>query len=276
MNEYKTIIEERPYNLNPYNINVSGKLQIKNDYVFGFSKDSYISIPYILKSGFNKFLAKISFKRLMSTQQTLLSSSDEKNGFKSIFISRDNKLYYGDKFILDSINKSKEYNISFLFENKSLIVMIENERYEIDNIESFENVIFNIGKGDDRFSSYNLSKTFFKVDDKVVWFGGLNTLTLNNSIINLGYIPCDGYLITDEVKIIEPNLIRKSETIPLDTYCYWLNTLSKEFSLCYSGQKIKELEMPKFKVSSNGISVDKIIKYYETKEDVIKDIMGEN
>ena len=136
MNEYKTIIEERPYNLNPYNINVSGKLQIKNDYVFGFSKDSYISIPYILKSGFNKFLAKISFKRLMSTQQTLLSSSDEKNGFKSIFISRDNKLYYGDKFILDSINKSKEYNISFLFENKSLIVMIENERYEINNIES--------------------------------------------------------------------------------------------------------------------------------------------
>lgn len=276
MNEYKTIIEERPYNLNPYNINVSGKLQIKNDYVFGFSIDSYISIPYILKSGFNKFLAKISFKRLMSTQQTLLSSSDEKNGFKSIFISRDNKLYYGDEFILDSINKSKEYNISFLFENKSLIVMIENERYEIDNIESFENVIFNIGKGDDRFSSYNLSKTFFKVDDKVVWFGGLNTLTLNNSIINLGYIPYDGYLITDEVKIIEPNLIRKSETIPLDTYCYWLNTLSKEFSLCYSGQKIKELEMPKFKVSSNGISVDKIIKYYETKEDVIKDIMGEN
>lgn len=276
MNEYKTIIEERPYNLNPYNINVSGKLQIKNDYVFGFSKDSYISIPYILKSGFNKFLAKISFKRLMSTQQTLLSSSDEKSGFKSIFISRDNKLYYGDEFILDSINKSKEYNISFLFENKSLIVMIENERYEIDNIESFENVIFNIGKGDDRFSSYNLSKTFFKVDDKVVWFGGLNTLTLNNSIINLGYIPYDGYLITDEVKIIEPNLIRKSETIPLDTYCYWLNTSSKEFSLCYSGQKIKELEMPKFKVSSNGISVDKIIKYYETKEDVIKDIMGEN
>lgn len=276
MNEYKTIIEERPYNLNPYNINVCGKLQIKNDYVFGFSIDSYISIPYILKSGFNKFLAKISFKRLMSTQQTLLSSSDEKNGFKSIFISRDNKLYYGDEFILDSINKSKEYNISFLFENKSLIVLIENERYEINNIESFENVIFNIGKGDDRFSSYNLSKTFFKVDDKVVWFGGLNTLTLNNSIINLGYIPCDGYLITDEVKIIEPNLIRKSETIPLDTYCYWLNTLSKEFSLCYSGQKIKELEMPKFKVSSNGISVDKIIKYYETKEDVIKDIMGEN
>lgn len=276
MNEYKTIIEERPYNLNPYNINVSGKLQIKNDYVFGFSKDSYISIPYIIKSGFNKFLAKISFKRLMSTQQTLLSSSDEKSGFKSIFISRDNKLYYGDEFILDSINKSKEYNISFLFENKSLIVMIENERYEIDNIESFENVIFNIGKGDDRFSSYNLSKTFFKVDDKVVWFGGLNTLTLNNSIINLGYIPYDGYLITDEVKIIEPNLIRKSETIPLDTYCYWLNTSSKEFSLCYSGQKIKELEMPKFKVSSNGISVDKIIKYYETKEDVIKDIMGEN
>lgn len=276
MNEYKTIIEERPYNLNPYNINVSGKLQIKNDYVFGFSIDSYISIPYILKSGFNKFLAKISFKRLMSTQQTLLSSSDKKSGFKSIFISRDNKLYYGDKFILDSINKSKEYNISFLFENKSLIVMIENERYEIDNIESFENVIFNIGKGDDRFSSYNLSKTFFKVDDKVVWFGGLNTLTLNNSIINLGYIPYDGYLITDEVKIIEPNLIRKSETIPLDTYCYWLNTSSKEFSLCYSGQKIKELEMPKFKVSSNGISVDKIIKYYETKEDVIKDIMGEN
>lgn len=276
MNEYKTIIEERPYNLNPYNINVCGKLQIKNNYVFGFSIDSYISIPYILKSGFNKFLAKISFKRLMSTQQTLLSSSDEKNGFKSIFISRDNKLYYGDEFILDSINKSKEYNISFLFENKSLIVMIENERYEIDNIESFENVIFNIGKGDDRFSSYNLSKTFFKVDDKVVWFGGLNTLTLNNSIINLGYIPYDGYLITDEVKIIEPNLIRKSETIPLDTYCYWLNTSSKEFSLCYSGQKIKELEMPKFKVSSNGISVDKIIKYYETKEDVIKDIMGEN
>ena len=276
MNEYKTIIEERPYNLNPYNINVSGKLQIKNDYVFGFSKDSYISIPYILKSGFNKFLAKISFKRLMSTQQTLLSSSDEKSGFKSIFISRDNKLYYGDEFILDSINKSKEYNISFLFENKSLIVMIENERYEIDNIESFENVIFNIGKGDDRFSSYNLSKTFFKVDDKVVWFGGLNTLTLNNSIINLGYIPYDGYLITDEVKIIEPNLIRKSETIPLDTYCYWLNTSSKEFSLCYSGQKIKELEMPKFKVSSNGISVDKIIKYYETKEEIIKDIMGEN
>lgn len=276
MNEYKTIIEERPYNLNPYNINVCGKLQIKNDYVFGFSIDSYISIPYILKSGFNKFLAKISFKRLMSTQQTLLSSSDEKNGFKSIFISRDNKLYYGDKFILDSINKSKEYNISFLFENKSLIVMIENERYEIDNIESFENVIFNIGKGDDRFSSYNLSKTFFKVDDKVVWFGGLNTLTLNNSIINLGYIPYDGYLITDEVKIIEPNLIRKSETIPLDTYCYWLNTSSKEFSLCYSGQKIKELEMPKFKVSSNGISVDKIIKYYETKEEIIKDIMGEN
>lgn len=275
MNEYKTIIEERPYNLNPYNINVSGKLQIKNNYVFGFSIDSYISIPYILKSGFNKFLAKISFKRLMSTQQTLLSSSDEKNGFKSIFISRDNKLYYGDEFILDSINKSKEYNISFLFENKSLIVMIENERYEIDNIESFENVIFNIGKGDDRFSSYNLSKTFFKVDDKVVWFGGLNTLTYNGAIIDLGFIPNNGLLITDEVKLLQEKDIRISESTPMDSYCYWFNPSIKELWLCSSGMKVKKLQLPSFRVKSNGISVKEIVKYFETQEEAIKSIMGE-
>ena len=42
MNEYKTIIEERPYNLNPINIKVIGTLQIKDNHVFGFNNVSYI------------------------------------------------------------------------------------------------------------------------------------------------------------------------------------------------------------------------------------------
>lgn len=279
MNEYKTIIEERPYNLHPINIDVIGKLQIKNKYVFGFNADSYMIIPYTLKSDFNKILIKITLKRLMGTQQNILSPVNENCGLKPIFIGKDNRLHYGDFLFGNTINKAKDYEIYLnIFENKIKVTVsdgYEVSDYEPIDIEFNEETQFIIGKGDDNWSSYALNKTFIKVDDKVEWFGGLNTLTYNGAIIDLGFIPNNGLLITDEVKLLQEKDIRISESTPMDSYCYWFKPSTKELWLCSSGMKVKKLQLPSFRVKSNGISVKEIVKYFETQEEAIKAIMGE-
>lgn len=279
MNEYKTIIEERPYNLNPINIKVIGTLQIKDNHIFGFNNASYMMIPYILKTDFNKVIIKITLKRLMSTQQNILSPVNENCGLKPIFIGKDNRLHYGDFLFGNTINKAKDYEIYLnIFENKIKVTVsdgYEVSDYEPIDIEFNEETQFFIGKGDDNWSSYALNKTFIKVDDKVEWFGGLNTLTYNGEIIDLGFIPNNGLLITDEVKLLQEKDIRISESTPMDSYCYWFKPSIKELWLCSSGMKVKKLQLPSFRVKSNGISVKEIVKYFETQEEAIKAIMGE-
>ena len=122
-----------------------------------------------------------------------------------------------------------------------------------------------------QLSADALNKTFIKVDDKVEWFGGLNTLTYNGAIIDLGFIPNNGLLITDEVKLLQEEDIRISESTPMDSYCYWFKPSTKELWLCSSGMKVKKLQLPSFRVKSNGISVKEIVKYFETQEEVRRD-----
>lgn len=279
MNEYKTIIEERPYNLHPINIDVVGKLQIKDNYIFGFDNESYMIIPYTLKTDFNKVIIKITLKRLMGTQQNILSPVNEKCGLKPIFIGKDNRLHYGDFLFGNPINKVKDYEIFLnFFENKVKVNVSEGNEvsdYEPIDVEFNEDTQFMIGKGDDNWSSYALSKTFINVDGNVVWFGGLNTLEINNTKIDLGFIPVDGYLITDEVKIIEKHLLKTDKELPNFPLCYWLNE-NNELWLCCLGKRIKKLSLPKFKVKSNGISVKSIEEYYETDEESLKALRGED